>query len=374
MKPILSISKLSVDFINSGDTQATNAVNDVSFELKPAQITAIVGQSGSGKSTLALAITNLLANNAQIKGEISFNHSNKTIDLTKLSQKQLCKIRGKEIGMIFQDPMTSLNPLHTIKKQIGEAITIHNKISANKLTQRINELLELVDLKNFSHRLNSYPHELSGGQKQRVMIAIAIANNPKILIADEPTTALDVSTENEILKLLLHLREKLGISILFITHNLKLVKKLADEVLVMHKSQIVERGSAQSIFTKPENDYTKRLIAALNFKLHESNKISDQTVLQAQNLQVKFAIKKNFFGIAKSHLYANDDISFELKAGENLGVIGESGSGKSTLAMAIGNLVKSTGKVIFNGQDFKKLSPKEQKHSRRAMQIIFQDP
>jgi microcin C transport system ATP-binding protein len=352
--PILKVNNLTVNF------GSKNILNNISFTLQSKKITALVGQSGSGKSTVALGILKLL-NNAKIGGEVLFENQ----DLLELNENSLCKIRGKEIGMIFQDPLTSLNPLHTIYKQISEAISIHNKLSKKEINARILELLELVNLKNFSMRLDSYPHQLSGGQKQRVMIAIALANNPKILIADEPTTSLDVITQNEILKLLLELRKTLNLSILFITHNLRIVKKLADEVLVMNGGQIIESGIIEEVFSNPKSNYTRLLISSLDCRLNEYKALDNTKLLEVKNLNVKFAIKNNFFGIKNKYFYANKNISFDLNRGETLGVIGESGSGKSTLIMAIVNLVKKEGKVIFEGKN---------KFDKKEIQVIFQDP
>ena len=370
MAEILSVSNLSVTF-TATDSHQSVAVNKISFSIQEGRITAIVGQSGSGKSTLALAIARLLSNNVKISGKINFND----IDLLKLGNKELCKIRGKQIGMIFQDPLTCLNPLHHIKNEISEAIKVHNKnISAASLKKRINELLELAELKNFTSRLNSYPHQLSGGQKQRVMIAIALANNPQILIADEPTTALDDKTSEQILKLLLNLRKKLKLTILFITHDLKVVKKLADEVLVMHQGKIIEEQSVEDIFQHPQHDYTKLLIAALKFDYRQKNNKKGDKILQINNLSVKFPIKKSFLGFGAKYLYANDNISFDLNLGDNLGIVGSSGSGKSTLALAISRLIKSEGQIIFNNQNIKELNKVQQKQIRSQIQIIFQDP
>lgn len=363
--PILEVKNLSISFSKN------KIVKNLSFAIKPKEITAIVGQSGSGKSVTALSIMKLLANNAEISGQIIFNQA----DLLTLSEDSLTKIRGKDIGMIFQDPISSLNPLHTIRKQISEAISIHHKFSTKQINDRVKELLNLVDLKNFTNRLDSYPHQLSGGQRQRVMIAIALANNPKLLIADEPTTALDVGTQNEILKLLLDLRNKLGLTILFITHNLRLVKVLADNVLVMNQGEILERGSVNDIFTAPKHQYTQALIDALSSNLKKS--VPDhnaKTILEVKNLTVTFPLRKNFFGIAREYLKGNDNISFNLKQGQTIGIIGGSGSGKSTLAFAVAHLIKSSGEVIVDGVDFKNLNKIQKNNLRKKIQIIFQDP
>ena len=369
----MEVKNLSISFQVSG--HQLKVVNNISFDLLPGKITAIVGQSGSGKSVTALSIMKLLAHNATISGQVIFDK----MDLLTLSEDSLTKIRGKDIGMIFQDPVSSLNPLHTIRKQISEAISIHYKFSSKQVGQRVNELLDLVDLKNFTDRLDSYPHQLSGGQRQRVMIAIALANNPKLLIADEPTTALDVATQNEILKLLLDLRDKLNLTILFITHNLRLVKILADNVLVMNRGEIYERGSVDNIFTNPQHQYTKSLISALSSNLKEPVSAKGQyhnskIILEVKNLTVTFPLRKNFFGIVKQYLKANNNISFDLKQGKTLGIIGGSGSGKSTLAFAIANLIESSGDVIIDEVNIKNLNKSQKNNLRKKIQIIFQDP
>lgn len=390
MQPILEIKNLSVEF-NQENSQFL-AVNNISFQLFPKKITALIGQSGSGKSVTALSIINLLPK-AKLKGEIIFEDKN----ILSLNQKELCKIRGKEIGLVFQDPSTSLNPLHKIGKQVSEIITIHNpKISKLALKERVLELFNLVELQGLTTRLDAYPHQLSGGQKQRVMIAMALANNPKILIADEPTTALDVSIEDGILKLLLNLKEKLGISILFITHNLRIVKKIADEIIILKNGKIIEKNSKEEIFQNPQNEYTKLLFKAAfnNIKINNweefnknfSKKLSFEQsnnsdncnnnetknirqVLEVKDLEVSHKVRKSFF--KKSEFFAIKNINFSLDFGENLGIIGESGSGKSTIAMALSNLIKSKGDIIYFGQ---KIWLKQDLHLRKEIQIIFQNP
>ena len=357
--PILSVKNLVVSF---GDRFV---VHDISFNLLPKKITTLVGQSGSGKSVTALAIAGLLFK-AKTSGEVIFAEKN----LLKLDEKNWCKIRGKEIGFVFQDPNTSLNPLHKIGKQIAEAITIHEpKISKKNLEDRVAKLLKMVELESLKSRLNDYPHQLSGGQKQRVMIAIALANNPKILIADEPTTALDSAVRDEILALIQHLKNQLNLAVLFITHDLQVVKKIADEVLVMNLGEIVERGEVDDVFLRPKNNYTKLLIEATQVEKKHSKKIASEEVLLVKNLSVIHQIKKSFF--KKENFYANRDINFSLKSGENIGIIGQSGSGKSTLALALLNLIPSLGEIEFFG---KKSWKKNNSELRRNVQIVFQDP
>jgi ABC-type microcin C transport system duplicated ATPase subunit YejF len=333
---LLSIKNLSISFANH------QVVDDVSFELKSGKITALVGQSGSGKSVIALSILRLTK--AEISGEIIFAGKN----LLQLSERELRKIRGGEIGFIFQDPNTSLNPLHKIGAQISEAIKIHQpKISKKDLKNRVGELLKMVELSQLESRLDAYPHELSGGQKQRVMIAIALANNPKILIADEPTTALDVRIQDEILNLLLRLKNELGLSILLISHNVRVVKKIADEVVTFG----VHTPVAEPVEACLDSGALTRF-----------DKLSErEEILSVKNLSVLRG--KNF--------YANRDINFSLQLGENLGIVGESGSGKSTLALALCNLLPSLGEIKLFGE---KTWQKNEFELRSKVQIIFQDP
>jgi microcin C transport system ATP-binding protein len=332
---MLSVQNLSISFQN------TKVVDNISFNLSPKKITALVGQSGSGKSMTALAIAGL-APKAKISGKIIFEGKN----LLEMSEKDLCKIRGKEIGIIFQDPNTSLNPLHKVRKQIAEAIKIHNpKISKKDLQKRIDELLQMTELESVKSRLDHYPHQFSGGQKQRLMIAIALANNPKILIADEPTTALDVTIQNEVLKLLLRLKNEMNLAVLFITHNLSIVKKIADEVLEIKEGKLVSTTAKSS---------EKSFLAV------------KRDVQETEILSIK-----NLFVIYDKKFYANRNINFSLKLGENLGIIGESGSGKSTLALALTNLIPSLGEInFFQSKNWQK----NNFELRKSIQIIFQDP
>jgi len=360
---ILAVKNLSISFDKK-------VVDDISFDLKEGSITAIVGQSGSGKTISTLAILRLTPANIDISGQILFQNQ----DLLQLTEKDLCKIRGNKISMIFQDPMTSLNPLHTIHKQIAEIIHIHDKkLSKKSIKDRVLELLNLVGLKDWKHRLNAYPHELSGGQRQRVMIAMAIANNVKILIADEPTTALDIKNQDEILELLLDLKQKLNLTILFITHNLRVVQKFADEILVMKEGKIIERNNTKQLFKSPKEDYTKLLISSFPKKLQNNIKNSEK-LLEVRNLSVKYSLKTNFFGIGNKVFHANDNINFTLNKARTLGIIGQSGSGKSTLALAISNLIKSEGEIIFDSKNIRNLKQKEKNKLRKHIQIIFQDP
>ena len=370
---MLKIKNLTVSF--QQNKQLTHALNDVSFDLHKNKITALIGQSGSGKSTVALTILKLL-HKAKISGEIIFAGHN----LLQISDRELCKIRGGEIGIIFQDPNSSLNPLHKIGAQIAEAVCIHNKkISRSALKDRVAELLRMVDMEPFISRLDAYPHQLSGGQKQRVMIAIALANNPKILIADEPTTALDIAVQNEILKLLLRLRDELGLTILFITHNLKIVRRIADEIVILKDGKIVEKGDAAQIFKAPKHEYTKKLLdaadahKALPAKGSANNHNLEQIkILEVKNLCVIHKIQKGFF--KSENFYANRDINFSLNLGENLGIVGASGSGKSTLAKALMRLIKYEGEIFYHQELLSASSSKNTKNHLQKMQIVFQDP
>lgn len=366
---MLSVQNLSINFLKN------SIVKNISFDLKEGDITALVGGSGAGKSITALAIAGLLAKNFFTDGKIIFDQQN----LLDLGEKELCKIRGKKIGVIFQDPLTSLNPLHTVGKQITEVITIHNPhYNQKQIKTRVLELLQMVDLSDFNNRLDAYPHQISGGQKQRIMIAIALANNPQLLIADEPTTALDSQTQNEIINLLTSLNQKLNLSILFITHNLPVAKDLAHNILVMNEGKIVEEGTTEEIFVNPKNDYTKLLISASQRKVAGFIPKDSEKILEVQNLSVKLARKNSFFGhifnSEKHYFYANKNISFDLYKSKTLGIIGQSGSGKSTLALALCGLIKSDGEILFKNQSIKNLTNNQQNSLRKKIQIIFQDP
>ncbi|MCE3254576.1 MAG: transporter [Rickettsiaceae bacterium] len=362
---MLSISNLSVRFANQ------LLVKNTSFDLKPGEITAIVGGSGAGKSITALSIAGLLPRNFFTGGKVIFEKQN----LLELNEAEFCKIRGRKIGVIFQDALTSLNPLHKIGKQIAEAILIHNpKYNKQTVRKRVSELLEMVDLKIFEDRLDAYPHQLSGGQKQRVMIAIAIANNPDLLIADEPTTALDSKIQEGIIDLLKDLNKKLNLGVLFITHNLHVAKKLAGKIIVMNDGEIVESGNIEEIFSNPKNEYTKLLISGLESERKNIDEPLSDKVLEVKHLSVKFATKNSFLGYGQKYFYAIQNISFNLHKQKTLGLIGQSGSGKSTLALAICELVKSEGEILFKNRSTKNFSKKEIADFRKKVQIIFQDP
>lgn len=364
---LLEIKHLSVNFKNR-ENKVFQAVNDANLKLEQGEVLGIVGESGSGKSVTALSILGLLPYpKAFHDNHSSILYQNK--ELIGLNNKEFQKIRGSEIAFIFQEPMSSLNPLHKIGVQISESLQLHQNLSATEIKKRTLELLRAVKIPDPEHKINAYPFELSGGQRQRVMIAMAIANNPKILIADEPTTALDVTIQAQIIDLLLELKQKLNMSIIFISHNLRLVHQIADNIAVMYRGKVVEYGSSEQIFSHPQDDYTKKLISS-NLLLNSDNKNKDDVILKAENLHVSFPLKKNLWGRVTATLNAVDNVSFTLAQGETLGIVGESGSGKTTLAMATVNLTSHNGKIyIKNNNIFS-----EHKSFSKDIQIVFQDP
>ena len=364
----LIINNLSVYFKRHNNT-IFQAVNDVSLSLKEGEILGIVGESGSGKSVTALSILGLLPYPKAYHGaesSIKFNNQ----ELIGLEDKQFQKIRGNEISFIFQEPMSSLNPLHKVGAQIAESLQLHQKnMTKKQIKQRTLELLKAVKIPQPELKINAYPFELSGGQRQRVMIAMAIANNPKILIADEPTTALDVTIQEQIIDLLLELKQKLNMAIIFISHNLRLVHKIADNIAVMYQGKIVEYGSSDDIFNRPQHDYTKKLISS-NLLLNLQDKKQNKYIFSGEGITVKFPLKKSFFGKILQELTAVNHIDFKLKSGETLGIVGESGSGKTTLALSMVNLVKHDGDFYYNGQSLYD----EHRRYNKDVQIVFQDP
>jgi microcin C transport system ATP-binding protein len=349
---MLSISKLTIA------TKDKILVSNVSFEIAKGEILAIVGESGSGKTLTALSLLDLLPNGLSKSGEISKNLK-----------------RGRDIGMIFQEPMTALNPLHKINKQIIEAITIHQpNLSQNIINEKLNNLLEQVGLSDFINKADCYPHQLSGGQRQRVMIAMAIANNPLLLIADEPTTALDVTIAQQIIELLKKLRKETGMAILFITHDLHLVRKIADRVLVMEKGKIVEAGQVSEVFNNPQADYTKKLLLAKPKNQILPLKKDTTNLLECKNLQVSYATGNNLLAWKKSYKQIVSNISFVLPTGSTLGIVGESGSGKTTIALALLRLIKASGEVKINNYNLLQLDKKAMRALRKDIAIVFQDP
>ena len=369
-EPLLSVRDLSVAF--GQGAREVLAVDRVSFDIGKGETVALVGESGSGKSVTALSVMKLLPYPAahHPSGAISF----KGQELLTMPERDIRRVRGNDITIIFQEPMTSLNPLHTIEKQISEILLLHRGMTGEAARARIIELLNHVGIPDPATRLGSYPHQLSGGQRQRVMIAMALANEPDLLIADEPTTALDVTVQAQILKLLKDTQVRLGMSMLFITHDLGIVRKLADRVCVMNHGKIVEQGAVERAFTAPEHPYTKALLAAEPKPDPAPPRPDAPLVVKTDDLKVWFPIKRGVMRKTVGHIKAVDGISMELRKGETLGVVGESGSGKTTLGLAILRLISSNGPIVFMGHTIQGLKFKEMRPYRRDMQIVFQDP
>ncbi|MCP5160450.1 MAG: ABC transporter ATP-binding protein [Hahellaceae bacterium] len=367
---LLSVRNLSVEF-TSGE-RCIKAVKSLSFDIHKNQTLAIVGESGSGKSVSALSILRLLPYPVarHPSGEIFFQGK----DLLKSSDRQMRAIRGERISMIFQEPMTSLNPLHSIERQIGETLLLHKGLTGIQARKRIIELLELVGIPQASERLGYYPHQLSGGQKQRVMIAMALANEPDLLIADEPTTALDVTVQKQVLELLKSLQARLGMAILLITHDLNIVRHYADRVLVMQHGNQIEDGDCEQLFHSPQHAYTRQLIDADPTGSPQPVAADAAILLQTQELNVWFSQKKNFMGKTLSWFKAAQDITLSLRAGETLGIVGESGSGKTTIGLALLKLISSHGEIHFNQQLISPMNQHQFRPLRREIQIVFQDP
>ncbi|CAM5189111.1 Microcin ABC transporter ATP-binding protein OS=Bosea thiooxidans OX=53254 GN=ARD30_16140 PE=3 SV=1 [Bosea thiooxidans] len=368
--PLLSVEDLSVAFRQGG--QETLAVDRVSFSIAKGETLALVGESGSGKSVSALSILKLLNYPAahHPSGKILFGGQ----DLIAADEDAMRKVRGNDITMVFQEPMTSLNPLHTIERQIGEILELHKGLRGEKARARTLELLELVGIRDAASRLDAYPHQLSGGQRQRVMIAMALANEPELLVADEPTTALDVTVQAQILKLLKELQGRLGMAMLFITHDLGIVRRIADRVCVMLKGKIVEQGPVGEIFSNPQHDYTKRLLAAEPKGRPAPVPADAATLLEAGPVKVWFPIKSGLMRRVTGHVKAVDGISVKVREGETLGVVGKSGSGKTTLGLAILRLISSEGPIVFLGDRIDGLSSKQVRPKRKDLQVVFQDP
>ena len=367
-KPLLSVKDLQIQFLQG--EQAFNAVNKISFDIRPGETLGLVGESGSGKSVSALSILKLLPDNARYQGEILFNGEN----LTNADSNKIRQIRGHQISMIFQEPMTALNPLHTIGKQIAEVLTLHLGLTNGEARTRTLELLELVGIPQPTSKINAYPHELSGGQRQRVMIAMALACEPKLLIADEPTTALDVTVQRQILRLLAELQEKLGMAILFISHDLNLIRHVSDRICVMKDGCLVEQEATETLFTCPQHPYTIDLLNAEPGGAPESVPNPDKTLIECKNLKVWFPIKQGFFRKTVDHVKAVTNLSMSLQQGETLGIVGESGSGKTTLGMALMRLQSSEGEIYFMEKGLHGLSQKACQPFRREKQVVFQDP
>ncbi|SIQ77191.1 microcin C transport system ATP-binding protein [Rhizobium sp. RU20A] len=368
--PLLSIRNLAVAFHQGGRT--STAVDGVSFDIRRGEVVALVGESGSGKSVTANSILKLLPYPAASypAGEILF----KGKDLLRALDADLRKVRGNDITMIFQEPMTSLNPLHPIERQIGEILELHQGLKGEAARKRVLELLHQVGIREPEKRLAAYPHELSGGQRQRVMIAMALANRPELLIADEPTTALDVTVQAQILALLKGLKDEHGMSMLFITHDLGIVRKIADRVCVMTKGKIVETGPTAEVFANPQHAYTKHLLASEPRGRPPTSDPSRPTVIEGKDVKVWFPIRAGFLRRTVDHVKAVDGIDLTLRAGQTLGIVGESGSGKTTLGLALTRLIGSKGRIAFLGQDIAGFGHGEMRPLRRRMQVVFQDP
>ena len=369
-EPLLSIRDLSIAFGHGA--REVLAVDRVSFDIRKGETMALVGESGSGKSITALSVMKLLPYPAahHPSGSIKFQGR----ELLTMSEQQIREVRGNDITIIFQEPMTSLNPLHTIEKQIREILSLHQGLNSVDARAKIIELLGQVGIPDPAGRLGSYPHQLSGGQRQRVMIAMALANKPDLLIADEPTTALDVTVQAQILKLLKDIQTQLGMSMLFITHDLGIVRKLADRVCVMQRGKIVEQGEVERVFTAPEHPYTRALLAAEPKPDPALPRPDAPIVIETKDLKVWFPVKRGVMRKVVGHIKAVDGVSIELRKGETLGVVGESGSGKTTLGLAILRLISSTGPIVFMGHAIEGLKFKQMRPFRHDMQIVFQDP
>ncbi|KQP52570.1 ABC transporter ATP-binding protein [Methylobacterium sp. Leaf108] len=367
--PLLSVQDLSVAFRSR--ERETLAVDRIGFTIRAGETLALVGESGSGKSVTALSILRLLDGSAvHPSGRILF----KGRDLLTLPERDLRKVRGADITMVFQEPMTSLNPLHTIQRQIGEVLEVHRGLSGKAARARILDLLGLVGLRDAESRLGAYPHELSGGQRQRVMIAMALACEPDLLVADEPTTALDVTVQAQILTLLADLQKRLGMAMLFITHDLGIVKRIADDVCVMLAGRIVEAGPVAGIFADPQHAYTRRLIASEPTGRANPVPTAAPVVLAAGPMKVWFPIRQGLLRRTTGYVRAVDGVSIAVREGETVGVVGESGSGKTTLGLALLRLTASEGPIVFLGRAIEDLSVSAMRPLRKDMQVVFQDP
>ncbi len=367
---LLEVEDLRVHF--RVEDRVVEAVKGVSFTLDKGETLALVGESGSGKSVTALSVLQLLpypkawhpSGSIRLLGE----------EMVGADEATLRRIRGNRVGIVFQEPMTSLNPLHTIERQIAEVLILHRGLSAETARQRVIELLETVGIEDAARRLPSYPHQLSGGQRQRVMIAMALANEPDLLIADEPTTALDVTIQAQILQLIRDLQKRLGMAVLFITHDLTLVRRIADRVCVMTRGEIVEQGPVARIFAGPRHPYTRHLLAAEPKGEPPHADTSAPVVLEARDLKVHFPIQRGFLRRTVGYVKAVDGVTVAVREGQTVGVVGESGSGKTTLGLALLRLISSKGDILFAGRNIQGWSWSQMRPLRREMQIVFQDP
>lgn len=368
MSAILEVQNLNIRFHQDG--RAIHAVKNVGFHVNRGETVALVGESGSGKSVTALSTVALLPDSAKIEGSIRYNRT----EMIGATEADLRRVRGNDISFIFQEPMTSLNPLHTIEKQIRESLAEHQGLTGTKARERTLELLRKVGIRDPKTRLNSYPHQLSGGQRQRVMIAMALANGPELLIADEPTTALDVTIQAQILDLLADLKKSEGMSLLFITHDLGIVRRIADRVCVMQQGEIVEQGPTSEIFDAPKHPYTKKLLSAESKGRPEPVPQDAEEIVRTENLRIWFPIKRGLMKRTVGHIKAVNAATLSVRQAETVGIVGESGSGKTTLALAILRLISSDGPIVFLGKNVQGLKSRNLRGLRRDMQIVFQDP
>ncbi|MES0862462.1 ABC transporter ATP-binding protein [Ruegeria sp. SCPT10] len=365
---LLDVNNLRVSFRQDGQVSA--AVKGVSFTVDRGETVALVGESGSGKSVTALSTVSLLGDSAIVEGSVRYDGQ----EMIGASEDKLMEVRGNDISFIFQEPMTSLNPLHTIQKQMAESLALHQGLTGDAARARIVELLTKVGIRDPEERLDSYPHQLSGGQRQRVMIAMALANKPDILIADEPTTALDVTIQAQILELLAELQKSENMGMLFITHDLGIVRRIADRVCVMKDGEIVESGITAEIFDNPQHPYTRKLLEAEPSGQPDPVAAGAEEVARTDHLKVWFPIQRGFLKRTVGHVKAVNDATLSVRAGETLGIVGESGSGKTTLALAIMRLIASEGGITFRDQDVRRWSTRQLRRLRKDMQIVFQDP
>jgi len=366
--PILAVERLSITF-----NHRQTVVDDISFEIHAGETFALVGESGSGKSITALSVLRLLPNNARLNAEAINLHGD---DLLKRSEFELCKIRGRRIGFIFQDPMSSLNPVMTIGSQIEEVIKLHFDLPRDAIQQRVLELLQQVELPQAPQRIKDYPHQLSGGQRQRVMIAIALAGKPDLLIADEPTTSLDVTIQAQILALLKNIQQQTGMALWLISHDLALVSSIADRVAVMQQGKIVETGATAEFFNQPKHPYTRKLLNALpsmqNCLAHSTEE--KPPLLQVSDFYCHYPIRKGIFKRIVDYVRAVDGVSFDIQQGKTLALVGESGCGKTTLGKSLLNLIPGSGRVVINGVELNGLTGEALRRQRANIQIVFQDP
>jgi microcin C transport system ATP-binding protein len=369
-EPLLSVRNLGVAFRQGGEVSV--AVEGASFDIERGETVALVGESGSGKSVTALSVMRLLPypSAEHPSGEILF----KGKDLLKASAREIRAVRGNDISIVFQEPMTSLNPLHTVERQVSEVLKIHRGMGEHAARKRVLELFEQVGIRDAEQRLDAYPHQLSGGQRQRVMIAMALANEPDLLIADEPTTALDVTVQAQIIALLRDLQKQTGMAMLFITHDLGIVRRIANRVCVMTGGKIVEQGATEAIFTHPQHAYTRHLLAAEPKGAPPTSDLSRPAVMEARDIKVWFPIKRGFLRKVVGYVKAVDGIDVTVREGQTLGVVGESGSGKTTLGLALLRLISSQGRIVFLGKDLQGRTRAEMRPVRSDLQIVFQDP